>query len=99
MNKSVYPGISLLEIGKTLIYEFWYDYIKQKYENNAKLCYMDTGSFITHIKTEYIDKDIADDVENWIDTSYYEVDRPLSKGTNKKAIGLMEDELGGKIIT
>ena len=52
MNKPVYLGMSILEINKTLIYEFWYDYIKPKYQNNAKLCYMDTGSFIIHIKTE-----------------------------------------------
>ena len=52
MNKPVYLGMSILEINKTLMYEFWYDYIKPKYQNNAKLCYMDTGSFIIHIKTE-----------------------------------------------
>ena len=42
VNKPVYLGLSILEISKTLIYEFWYDYIKPKYEDNAKLCYMDT---------------------------------------------------------
>ena len=52
MNKPVYLGMSILEINKTLMYEFWYDYIKPKYQNNAKLCYMDAGSFIIHIKTE-----------------------------------------------
>ena len=52
MNKPVYLGMFILEINKTLMYEFWYDYIKPKYQNNAKLCYMDTGSFIIHIKTE-----------------------------------------------
>ena len=41
MNKPVYLGLSILEISKTLMYEFWYDYIKPKYQNNAKLCYMD----------------------------------------------------------
>ena len=63
MNKLVYPGLSILEISKTLMYEFWYDYIKPKYEQNAKLCYMDTDSFIIHIKTEDIYKDIANDVK------------------------------------
>ena len=52
MNKTVYLGLSILEISKTLIYEFWHDYIKPKYQNNAKLCYMDTNSFIILIKTE-----------------------------------------------
>ena len=52
MNKPVYLGLSILEISKTLIYEFWYDYVKPKYQNNAKLSYIDTGSFIINIKTE-----------------------------------------------
>ena len=63
MNKPVYLGLSLLEINKILMYEFWYDYIKPKYQGNAKLCYMDTDSFIIYVKTEDIYKDIADDVE------------------------------------
>ena len=52
MNKPVYLGLSILEIRKTLMYEFWYDYIKPKYGDNVKLCYMDTDSFIMHIKAE-----------------------------------------------
>ena len=52
MNKPVYLGLSILEISKTLMYEFWYDYMKPKYGNNVKLYYMDTDSFIMHIKTE-----------------------------------------------
>ena len=51
-NKPVYLAMSILDIRKTLMYKFWYDYIKAKYQNNAKLCYMDTYSFIIHIKTE-----------------------------------------------
>ena len=51
MNKPVYLGLSILEISKTIMYEFWYDYIKPKYQNNTKLCYMDTDNFIIHIKT------------------------------------------------
>ena len=60
---------------------------------------MDTDSFIIHIKTEDFCKDIADDVKSRCDTSNYEGDRPLPKGMNKKVIGLMKDELGGKNIT
>ena len=52
MNKPVYLSLSILEISETLMYQFWYDYIKPKYKNNAKLCYMDTDSFIIHINTE-----------------------------------------------
>ena len=59
MNKPVYLGLSILEISKTLMYEFSYDYIKAKYQNNSKLCYMDTDSSIINIKTEDFFKDIA----------------------------------------
>ena len=74
------------------------DYIKWKYGGKAKLCCMDTDSFIVYIETYDIYKDIAEDVETWIDTSNYELDRPLPKGKNKKVIRLMKDELEGKII-
>ena len=108
MNKPIYLGLSILEISKTLMYEFWYDYMKPKYNDNVKLCYMDTDSFIMNIKTNDFYKDISNDVENRFDTSNYEVNtsetsalarRPLPTGKNKKIIGLMKDELGGKIIT
>ena len=99
MNKPVYLGLSILEISKILMYEFWYDYIKPKYGDNVKLCYMDTDSFIMNIKTEDFYKDIADDVEKRFDTSNYEINRPLPIGKNKKVIGLIKDELGGKIMT
>ena len=81
------------------MYEFWYGYIKPRYQNNVKLCYMDTGNFIIHIKPEEFCKDIADDVKSRYNTKNYEVDRPLPKAKNKKVIGLMKDQLVGKIIT
>ena len=108
MNKPIYLGLSILEISKTLMYEFWYDYMKPKYNDNVKLCYIDTDSFIMNIKTNDFHRDISNDVENRFDTSNYEVNtsetsalarRPLPTGKNKKIIGLMKDELGGKIIT
>ena len=99
MNKPIYLGLSILEISKILMYEFWYDYMKPKYGDNVKLCYMGTDSFIMHIKTEDFYKDIADDVEKRFDASNYEVDRPLPTRKNKKVIGLMKDELRGKIMT
>ena len=98
MNKPIYLGLSILEISKLLMYEFWYDYMKPKYDDNVKLCYMKTDSFIMNFKTEDFYKDIANDVEKRFDTSNYEADRPLSTGKNKKVIGLMKDELGGRII-
>ena len=87
------------ELGKILIYEFWYDYVKQKYGERAKLCYMHTDSFIVYIKTDNIYKDIAEDVETRFGTSNYELHRLLPKGKNKNVIGLMRNELGGKIMT
>ena len=98
MTKPLYLGLSISEISKTLMYEFWYDYIKPKYGDNIKSCYMDTDSFIMHIKTEDFYKDIADEVEKRFDTSNYEVNRPLPAGKNKKVFGLMKDELGGRIM-
>ena len=83
INKPIYLGMSILDISKTLMYEFWYDYIKPKYQDKAKLCYMDTDSFVIHIKTEDFYEDIAYDVEKWSDTSNDEVDRPLPRGLMK----------------
>ena len=98
-NKTIYLGLSILEISKILMYEFWYDYMKPKYNDNVRLCYVDTDSFVMHIKIINFYKDIASDVENRFPTSNYEVNRPLPTGKNKKVIGLMKDGLGGKIIT
>ena len=81
------------------MYQFWYDYVKPKYGKQAKLCYMDTDSFIVYIKTDDIYKDIAEDVETRFDTSNYELERLLPKEKNKKVIELTKDELGGKIMT
>ena len=67
MNKPIYLGLSILEISKILMYEFWYDYMKPKYNDDVKLCYMDTDSFVMHIKTNYFYKDISDDVDNRFD--------------------------------
>ena len=84
MNKPIYLGLSILEISKILMYEFWYDYMKSKYNDDVKLCYMDTDSFVMHIKTNDFYKDISDDVDNRFDTSNYEVKRPLPIGKIKQ---------------
>ena len=93
--------MSILDISKTLMYEFWYDYIRQKYGDRAKLCYTGTDSFIIYIKTEDIFEDISNDVERWFDTSNYNKNdkRLLLVGKNKKVPGLFKDALGGKIMT
>ena len=92
--------MSILDISKTFMYKFWYEYIKPKYGNRAKLCYTDTDSVIIHIITEDCFVDISDDVERWFDTSNYDENdkRPLPIGKNKKVIGLFKDELGGRIM-
>ena len=101
MNKPIYLGQAILDISKTLMYKFWYDYIKPKYDDKARALYMDTDSFVINIKTDDFYKDIANDVEKWFDTSNYDKNdkRPLPIGKNKKVPGLFKDELGGKIMT
>ena len=72
MNKPMYLGMSILHISKTLMYEFWYQYLKPKYGDKAKLCYADTDGFTIHITTEDFFEDISNDVELWYDTSNYD---------------------------
>ena len=98
INKPVYLGMSILDISKTLTHNFWYYYINPNYQDNTKLCYMDTDSFIICIKTEDFYKDIADDVEKRFDTSNYSEDdkRPFPRGMDKKVTGRFKYELGGK---
>ena len=100
MNNPVYLGMSILDRSKTLMYYFWYDYLKPKYNDKAKLCYMDTDSFVLNIFTEDFLEGIKNDVERWFDTSNYDENdkRPLQIGVNKKVIGMFKDALGGKIM-
>ena len=95
MNKLVYLGFPKLELNKVLISEFWYDYVRLKYVEKAKLCYMDRDSFVAYMKIFEILKDIAEDVETRFDTLNFELecnstDRPLSKERNKNVIRLMK---------
>ena len=99
MNKPIYLGLSILELSKITMYEFWYDYVKVKYEDRVKLCYMDTDSFVLNVRTEDFYKDISEDVKDRFDTTNFNCNRPLPIGVNKKVVGLMKDELGGGIIT
>ena len=80
MNKPIYLGLSILDISKILMYEFWYNYMKPKYNDNVKLCYMDTDNFVMNIKTKDFYKDCAKDVQDRFDTSNYEVNRSLPTG-------------------
>ena len=99
MNKLVYLGQAMLNLNKTIMYEFHYDYRLPKYGENLKLCYMDTDSLVYDIQTEDFYADIANDIIERFDTSNYDVKRPLPMGKNKKVIGMIKDELGGKIMT
>ena len=100
LNKLLYLGMTILDISKTLIYEFWYDYIKPKYKEKARLCYMDTDNFVMYIKTEDFYKDIADDVERWFDTSNYDENnkRPFPIGEKNRVSVIFKYELRGKIM-
>ena len=98
MNKPVYLGLSILDLSKTVMYQFSYDYVKPIYVESVKLCYMDAGIFIPHVKIDDICKDIAENVETRFDTSNFKIDRLLPKGKNEIIIGLMKNELGGQIM-
>ena len=90
INKPVYLGMSILVISKTLMYEFWYDYVKPKYKDKVKLCYMDTDSFVINIFIKDFFEDINNDAEKWFDTSNYDKNdkRPHPVGINKSATGM-----------
>ena len=99
MNKPVYLGLSILEVSRIVMCEFWYNYIKPKNREKPILCCMDTDSFVIYTKEKYIYVDIAKDIETRFDTSIYELERPLSKAKSKKIIELMKNELDGKRMT
>ena len=101
IDKPIYTGFTVLDLSKTCMYEFHYDYMKPKYGNCAQLLYMDTDSFIYNVKTDDFYLDISEDVSKRFDTSNYseDLDRPLKIGMNKKIPGLFKDVLGGEIMT
>ena len=101
INKPIYLGQAVLDLSKTLMFEFWYDYLKPMYGDKIRLCYTDTDNFLMHIKTDDFYKDISADVDKWFDTSNFNKNnnRPLEIGKNKKFLGKFKDELGGKIMT
>ena len=98
-NKSVHLGLSILELSRILMFEFWYDYLKPVFGEKVKLCYMDIDRFNVYIKTCDINKDVAEVVEIRFYTSNYELDRPLPKRKIKRLIWLMKVKLGGKLMT
>ena len=98
-DKPVYCGMCILDISKTLMYDFHYKFIKPKYGEKAKLLFTDTDSLMYEIETDDFYQDIKGDVESKFDTSNFVKDHPSGiQGKNKKVIGMMKDEAGGKII-
>ena len=101
LNKPIYLGQVILDLSKTLMYEFHYEYIKPKYDDRARLLFTDTDSLCYEIQTEEFYKDISVDVPGRFDTSNYPKNHPseIPTGVNKKVVGMMKDEVGGKQIT
>ena len=99
-NKPIYLGMSILDLSKTLMYDFHYNYIKQKYRDKAKLLFTDTDGSIHEMQTEDFYKDISADVKHRFDTSDYPPDHPsgIPSGFNKKVLGMFKDEVNGKVI-
>ena len=99
-DKPVYLGMCILDLTKTLMYDFYYNYIKQKYGDKAKLLFTDTDSLMYEIQTEDFYKDISKDVKHRFDTSDYPPNHPsgMPSGFNKKVLGMFKDEAAGKII-
>ena len=100
MNKPVYLGMCILDLSKTIMYDFHYNYIKPMYGDKAKLLMSDTDSCLYEIQTEYFYKDISGDVKDRFDTSDYPENHPsgIPTGINKKVLGMFKDETAGKII-
>ena len=92
-NKPVYLGMSILDISKTLMYDFHYNYIKKKYGPKAKLLMTDTDSLMYEMHTEDFLEDIREDIKEKFDTSNFENSK-LPR-LNKKVPGMFKDEAGG----
>ena len=99
-NKPVYLGMSILDLSKSLMYDFHYNYTKTKYRDKAKLLFTNTDSLAYEITTNYFYKDINPDIEKRFDTSYYPTNHPsgIKTGFNSKVLGMFKDEAGGKQI-
>ena len=100
-NKPVYVGQAILDLSKTLMFDFHYNYIKKKYKDKAELLFTDTDSLMFQIYTDDFYKDISCDILEKFDTSDYPPDHPsgIPTGVNKKVIGMFKDEVAGKQIT
>ena len=98
INKPIYMGACILETSKLNMYEFWYDHLKNKYNDKVELIYTDTDSFIIEVETDNIYKDMYEN-KNIYDFSEYPKNYPNFDMSNKKVLGKFKDELNSKIIT
>ena len=101
-NKPVYVGQAILDLSKTLMFDFHYNYIQRKYgHSHAKLLSTDTDSLMYEINTDDFYKDISKDISKKFDTSDYPPSHPsgILTGVNKKVIGMFKDEVAGRQIT
>ena len=98
LNKPIYVGMSVLDLSKWLMYDYYYNHLKVKYADRVKLLYTDTDSVIVHVQTDDLYKDMLESAAIY-DTSNYPADHPLYSTNNKKVIGKFKDELGGKVMT
>ena len=100
-NKPIYVGQAILDLSKTLMFDFHYNYIRKKYNNNAELLFTDTDSLMYLIQTEDFYRDIKKDVKKKFDTSDYYDYHPsgIKTDVNKKVIGKFKDEAAGNQIT
>ena len=98
LNKPIYVGMCILDLSKQHMYSFYYDILKKKYQDNVRLIYTDTDSFVIHTKTEDIYDDF-NDITHLMDFSGYDVEHKCYDTTNKKKLGCFKDETDGKIIT
>ena len=98
LNKPIYVGMSVLDLSKRLMYDYYYNTLKKTYGNLVKMCYTDTDSVIIHVTTADISADMLQNLDEY-DTNNYPSDHPLFSTANKKVIGKFKDELGGKVMT
>ena len=99
-NKPVNLGMIILDLSKSLIYDFHYNCIKTKYGDKAKLLITDNDSLAYEIQTKDFYKNITPDIEKLFDTSDYPTNHPSGIKTrlNRKVLGMFKDEAGGKQI-
>jgi hypothetical protein len=97
LNRPIYVGMSILDLSKSLMYDFYYNQMKAQYGDRAELLYTDTDSLLLEIQMEDVYSDMSEH-QSLYDTSEYPEDHPLHSKVNKKVLGKMKDECAGRVI-